>query len=798
MVLALALLLAASPSTPGSHEDAVREIEAARQRAAQAKIAGFNAYVDAHPEDGVAAVERCKLLRVTVDGDEDDAPDCLKELAEEHPRSPAAILYRLGFLGKDAAAKLARDSLADSSIAWTDKEKAAAHASLARNEKGAAASRDARLAMELDSSLDLTREIAVALFAEGRRSEGIIALSAHPESAPWLLLAKVRLLVEQKAYARALWLFETVKERARLEPRLQAEMLTGVGRLAEAAGLYESQQGVKREEALDRLLPLYVSLGDRESALRTYDELRSLGFKHDPLALRRLRLFRKFPGARFKARDFGGLCLLFCALLGIALLPGLFLVPLHYFSLWRRLRGPPLLETRRGERWGFRHVWLAGSLTFLSQVIFFLPLSGDQLRWAGLTAPDDLGQAFAGVFASYVLAAAVTTALLLFFRSDRFRLLGLGTFTPGKAAAQIALTLLVTYAVAAVSFRLIPAAGAPSVEQLIGSFLQAHGFLVTLLAVAGVIPLFEELLFRSLLLELCTRWLGFLWANAIQAAFFATLHGDPRRFIFYFVFGLLLGRLKRNSGGLLPGFCVHAINNAVVVLALNGLGAAALRPGKPPVPIKASDALVACASSDAAKARLDDLRKRAAAVTLNNLAWQLAIEPGTTKACLSEAGELMETALTQVPEDAGWLDTKATILYRQDKLDEAIELETAALTLEPGNAALGSNLDRFLRKRAADPPFKMDQQSNIPLDSMPYGGTLLVRYLDEDRKSSDGLSLITVGPAHAASFQPPFPNLSKFARPELVHVDPRGCTNCKPAAINPAFSPHDKEVDTYP
>ncbi|HEX4385927.1 MAG TPA: CPBP family glutamic-type intramembrane protease, partial [Myxococcales bacterium] len=637
----------------------------------------------------------------------------------------------------------------------------------------------------------------------GRRSEGIIALSAHPEGAAWLALAKVRLLVGQKAYARALWLFETVKGRVPIEPRLHAEMLAGAGKLAEAAKLYEGQRGLQREEALNHLLPIYVSLGDRDSALRTYDELRTLGFKNDPLALRRLQLFRKFPGARFKARDLGGLCLLFCALLGIALVPGLFLVPLHYFSLWRRLRGPPLLETRRSERWGFRHVWLAGSLTFLSQVIFFLPLSGDQLGWAGLPSPDDLGQAFSGVFTGYVIAAAASTAALLFFRSDRFRLLGLGQWKPGKAAAQIALTLLVTYAVAAVSFRLIPAAGAPSIEQLIGSFLQAHGVVLTLLAVAVVIPLFEELLFRSLLLELCTRWMGFLWANVIQAAFFATLHGDPRRFIFYFVFGLMLGRLKRNSGGLLPGICVHAINNAVVVLALNGLGATALKPGKPPVPIKPTGELIACASSDAAKARLEDLRKRGAAVTLNNLAWQFAIEPATTAACLSEAEELMETALTQVPEDAGWLDTKATILYRQGKLDEAVDLEVAALTLEPGNAALGTNLDRFLRKRGETPLVHGDAKelpgmtpgTDFDLNErLPYGGYLLVRY----GKDSSGVSLTTIGPGHDQTYRDPWPELLKSNSPELVFLDSRGCTACKPTAISSAFSSHDKEVDTYP
>jgi membrane protease YdiL (CAAX protease family) len=187
----------------------------------------------------------------------------------------------------------------------------------------------------------------------------------------------------------------------------------------EAAKLYESL-GHNRDGVLDALLPIYVSLKDEAAALQVYQELRDLGWKHDPLALRRLSLARAFPRAHWRA-----------------------------------------------------------------------------------------------------------------FRIDRFRLLSLGTWRPGKAAAQIGLTLLIGYAVAFASFRLIPAAAVLSIEQLIGAFLQAHGLWVTLLSVAVVIPLFEELLFRSLLLELYTRWVGFFGANLLQASAFAALHGDPRRLPFY-------------------------------------------------------------------------------------------------------------------------------------------------------------------------------------------------------------------------------------------------------------------------
>jgi uncharacterized protein len=803
MFLAL-LWLAAAPTSEAS----LRQIQNARQEAVRAAVGQLDGYVDGHPQDAVAAVERCKLIRATSGSDDDDEPECLQSLMKDHPRSTEVILYRLQTASGEGTWKAARDALADPRFAWTDKTRAAAYALLARGDKGSIAAVDARKAMMLDPSIDLTREIARQLFADGRRSEAIAVASSRPGGDASQTLGKVRLLIEQKSYSRALWLFDTVQERRYVGPMPHAEMLAGAGRLSEAARLYEAQRPYRHDDALGRLIPIYVSLKDQPAALHAYEELRDLGWKHDPLAIRRLLLARQFPGARWHARDLAGLFVLLCAFLGVALLPGLFLVPLHYWSLHRRLRGPPLLDAPRGQRWDFRHVWLACALTAIFQVVFFIPLDQSLFgSWTGLPPVDDVAAAFSGLFAGYVLAAALTVALMLAFRSDRFRLLGFGSWGPGKAAAQIGLTLLVSYAVAFVSFRLVPAAGVPSIEQLIGGFLKAHGFWLTLLSVAVVIPLFEELLFRSLLLELFTRWLGFVWANVLQAIFFATLHGDPRRLVFYFVFGLMLGRLRRKSNGLLPGVIVHAVNNAVVVVALNAAGQLNLLPRKPPAPFVPPEELLACASSDAAKLRLKELKATSSAVALNNLAWQLAIEPGTSSGCLSRAEELMETALTQAPDNPGWLDTKATVLYREGKLDDAIDLESAALSLSKNDATIASQLERFVHKTgealvlhgAPVQPALILQPGTLTIelnDGMPYGGKLLVRL--SGATSPLGFVSLELGTNHGRSYSTPISGLPNDVRAELVFADTRGCDSCKPGSSHSFFAKPDQEVATYP
>lgn len=76
-----------------------------------------------------------------------------------------------------------------------------------------------------------------------------------------------------------------------------------------------------------------------------------------------------------------------------------------------------------------------------------------------------------------------------------------------------------------------------------------------------IVPLFEELLFRGLLL----RWLGkhFSTTGAIiaSAAVFAVMHGYPIVLSYAFVAGLFLGLIRERTGSTLNTFFMHVLNN---------------------------------------------------------------------------------------------------------------------------------------------------------------------------------------------------------------------------------------------
>jgi putative PEP-CTERM system TPR-repeat lipoprotein len=74
----------------------------------------------------------------------------------------------------------------------------------------------------------------------------------------------------------------------------------------------------------------------------------------------------------------------------------------------------------------------------------------------------------------------------------------------------------------------------------------------------------------------------------------------------------------------------------------------------------------------------------------NNLAWAL----GQTKK--PGAMEHADFALRIRPDEAAFMDTKATLLAQENRLPEAIELERKALAAEPDNTARRLRLARFL------------------------------------------------------------------------------------------------------
>ncbi|MDB4966739.1 MAG: family intrarane metalloprotease [Myxococcales bacterium] len=833
-----------SPGQVDSHTAYAAAVKSAGNQALQKAVARYDAHLARFPRDAVAAIERCKLVGATLSEDEDEEDEgrgamfdaCVGALDERFPHSAAVAVYRVDRQWGADARTLASRLLGDPQIRWSDLERAHVYAKLAQQctaAQLALASNYARQAVRLDPTLDVTRVLGEQLLAEGRRAEAIVTLSSRTDELPFELIRKAQLLADAGAYDRALWMIDLAKAQpnAFIDPFVHGTILEGAGKSDLARQKYAEQKGEwNRRRTLTHLFLLDVARGAATPAAQSYEALRDLGWRADPLGRHRLALAHAFPRAAWHARDLRGLAALLACILAFMLLPALWVAPIHYWSLSRRLRGRVTpTPTIAAVRWTFRHVWIA-SAAFLvvdfvglyifdyNDLAFWVPAAQKQP-----SAPHSI--AACGLWSAVALTA--TLAALLLRRRD-LPLFGRGTWSRsrsiGQAAAALGMVLGIAIVVNMLS-KLVP--GVVTLEQQLKAIREVYGVAALLLVVCVIAPLTEELVFRSVILDVIGRYMPLLWANAIQAFLFALAHGEPRRMPYLFALGFLAGRLRLRSRGLMPSMMLHAANNALVVLFMVAATTTApTRIAAAPPPV--APELVKCA-------RLaHDPHARSAAepiappsvpgpLELNNAAWALAVDPSTSPACLRHAEDAVEAALTGSPDHPGYLDTKATVLYRQGRLDEAVDLERLALDLHDSDD-LGSQLTRFLAKREARggaitlgrgsaAAVKLSlvgggSQAPVALqtivvelgDGFPEGLILYARAVSGHRDV--GLFHAVFGPNHARSYRlvsdsGPM-NLPDDTRFDVALVDGRGGNGSPPAAQWWHLSAHMPVVDAYP
>lgn len=92
-------------------------------------------------------------------------------------------------------------------------------------------------------------------------------------------------------------------------------------------------------------------------------------------------------------------------------------------------------------------------------------------------------------------------------------------------------------------------------------------FTASLLAMAGLAPLVEELVFRGLLYG----WLAGRWGTVIgwlvSSLAFAAAHVEWKHIILVLPLGLWFGWLRRRTGSLWPSLMSHIVNNGIAVTA---------------------------------------------------------------------------------------------------------------------------------------------------------------------------------------------------------------------------------------
>lgn len=89
--------------------------------------------------------------------------------------------------------------------------------------------------------------------------------------------------------------------------------------------------------------------------------------------------------------------------------------------------------------------------------------------------------------------------------------------------------------------------------------------LVILLSSCVIAPVFEELLFRGLILQTLKRY-GNVFAILVTSLLFALLHGNLPQAVPVFALSIVISYVVLKTGSILPGIAMHFLNNAFAVI----------------------------------------------------------------------------------------------------------------------------------------------------------------------------------------------------------------------------------------
>ena len=93
------------------------------------------------------------------------------------------------------------------------------------------------------------------------------------------------------------------------------------------------------------------------------------------------------------------------------------------------------------------------------------------------------------------------------------------------------------------------------------------GMIVPAFIVIAIMPaVFEEIMFRGLLLNCCINGMGSIRAILVTGFCFSLFHASPEQTVYQFIAGCAFAFIAIRSGSILPSIVMHFINNALIVI----------------------------------------------------------------------------------------------------------------------------------------------------------------------------------------------------------------------------------------
>jgi membrane protease YdiL (CAAX protease family) len=563
---------AASPALVApTPESGVAHVTQAKVAAYRSVLEQFDAAIRAQPRDAAIAVARCRFIENFTDEDYgeyvESAPDdfeaCAKNLESKWPNEPDAQLFALQRLWGEEAVEQGEKLVAVSKD-WPKPLRRALLSKVSEALQGEDQPERAGELAVMAAFLGEPSSVATAVTHLARRKE-FAAATALLRDAPladgaWPARKRIEAalalpdpqaaLAELRRYAGAQ--FE-------IAPAIAARAYLRAGDVATASKLLSAEDD--KTEALKQVrFDVAIAADDMTAAAQLVDMTDTDQWAAN--AQRFAIVATRAPGTLMTRPMLMASMICLLAIGMIALLPGLLLVPIHYRGLIREMGGNPPFALFHGI--GLRHAWYGLALMLCVPLVVAAVVSPDTLA----TLLD--GESLPPTQALFQITAW-GTGIGLLCATPIVAGMGLRNVIGDRAALKAWWQVLLAWAIVlAVGWLLslwhqTTGDGGETMQTKMVDALAAGsrdaGPLLTLLVVALLAPIFEEIIFRGVVLGGLSRYISFGWANLVQALLFAAIHDDLPRFPYYFTLGLLAGALVKRTQSLGPAIALHVLNN---------------------------------------------------------------------------------------------------------------------------------------------------------------------------------------------------------------------------------------------
>ncbi len=593
LMLTAACPVKAQDSTAASYDHSIfiRHLNHSQEEAYLSFLTLYNLYLREHPDDIAVQIEKCKFIELAeYDYTEDYNPNqeafdsCTAELLRRYPSNPDVLVYFSTFsYGDDLEDifKKVHASILSNKTGWSKENLGTIYFKMADHYYDKKSYREAekymRLACENNDYYRSAIEFARILIELKKEDEASKVLSSANDTntGSWHLSQKAKLLLELKAYEPALRIYDRIsaQDSSYNNNAELATVMAGIGKYDKARKylVADTTRNWKHSTASLNLFLHDLAHQDGPTALATYNAFRQGGYTMDALGIYRLRLFATHPFLSWKLHDMAGLLTLLLTLILLTVIPSVWILPVYFIGhKWKIVER----ESWNDLNWGLKSFWYVSVAYLVASLISVMYAPG--IIYAYLdsnTFTDVLTTAQKGLTELvFILSMAVLLLLTLFFvnpkvfvpklcTAGRAIALSVGWFVIFKVMTGVYITAgTKLFDLKIDEITMMPQLMLATTED-IKALLTTYGNINGLLLLGLLVPFYEEIIFRGVILESAQRYLHFGLANVLQAALFASIHQSLFLFPVFFAFGLLAGMLNRKAGGLLPGIVFHSINN---------------------------------------------------------------------------------------------------------------------------------------------------------------------------------------------------------------------------------------------